>query len=209
VQYGVIDGSPGHRRRYRGGVTRRRAAAADAGRSGRPDERPVRGAGPSGVVVGARSGPGAGRPRGADRRRRRGDRRYRRFCPCPGICQPTTSTNSNDVAQYEATSARRAAAPATTSRTHSICQYVYGTYTLKRVPYYWLAATLAALHGIEPYEVLQALAAERRLPAPARSADLQLLGIYANPRRSTTAGHHPAQPRLRLVDPRGAGHDRR
>jgi hypothetical protein len=51
-----------------------------------------------------------------------------------------------------------------------------------RVPYYWLAATLAVLHGIEPYEVLQALGAERRLPAPAAGADLQLLGIYARTR---------------------------
>jgi hypothetical protein len=32
--------------------------------------------------------------------------------------------------------------------------YVYAAYTMGCVPYHWLAATLAALHGIEPHEVL-------------------------------------------------------
>ena len=47
------------------------------------------------------------------------------------------------------------------------------------MPYYWLAATLAALHEIEPHEVLQALGAQRRLPAPAVDASIRVLGIYA------------------------------
>jgi hypothetical protein len=47
------------------------------------------------------------------------------------------------------------------------------------VPYYWLGATLAALRGIEPHEVLQALAAQRRLPAPAMDASVMAFGIYA------------------------------
>jgi hypothetical protein len=47
-----------------------------------------------------------------------------------------------------------------------------------------LVATLAALHDIETYEVLQALAAHRRLPAPAVGASPQVLGIYAR----TSAG---------------------
>jgi hypothetical protein len=47
------------------------------------------------------------------------------------------------------------------------------------VPYHWLAATLAALHGIEPHEVLQALAADRRRPAPAVGAGPRVLGLYA------------------------------
>lgn len=47
------------------------------------------------------------------------------------------------------------------------------------VPYQWLAATLAALHGIEPYEVIQALSAQRRRPAPAIGGRIGVLGIYA------------------------------
>jgi hypothetical protein len=61
---------------------------------------------------------------------------------------------------------------------------VYVTYTLVRVPYHWLAATLAALHGIVPHEVVQALAAHRRLPARAVGASPKVVGVYAR----TSAG---------------------
>jgi hypothetical protein len=64
-------------------------------------------------------------------------------------------------------------------RTLRSYHYVYAAYTMGCVPYHWLAATLAALHGIEPHEVLQALAAQRRLPAPAVGFGPQVLGIFA------------------------------
>lgn len=38
---------------------------------------------------------------------------------------------------------------------------------MTRVGFEWLVATLAGLRGIEPYEVAQALAAQRRWPRPA------------------------------------------
>lgn len=38
---------------------------------------------------------------------------------------------------------------------------------MARVGFEWLVTTLAALRGIEPYEVTQALAAQRRWPRPA------------------------------------------
>lgn len=46
--------------------------------------------------------------------------------------------------------------------------------------YRWLEVALAALRGIEPHEVLQALAAKRRLPVPAVSPEgLRVLMIWA------------------------------
>jgi hypothetical protein len=48
------------------------------------------------------------------------------------------------------------------------------------VGYEWLAATLAALRGLEAYEVIQALAADRRWPRPATGpAGVPVLTIWA------------------------------
>ncbi len=43
--------------------------------------------------------------------------------------------------------------------------------------YDWLPWALEALTGIEPYEVVQVLAAPRRLPLAARSADVPFIAI--------------------------------
>jgi hypothetical protein len=52
-----------------------------------------------------------------------------------------------------------------------------------RVGYQWLPITLAQLHDIEPYEVLQALSAGRRYPVPGRSAQgVRILTIWARTR---------------------------
>ena len=49
--------------------------------------------------------------------------------------------------------------------------------------YEWPAWALDALHGIEPYEVVQALGAKRRLPRPARSPDgVDVLTVWARTR---------------------------
>ena len=45
--------------------------------------------------------------------------------------------------------------------------------------YEWLAAALAALRGVEPYEVLQALSAPRRWPVAAQSGGVRFLTIWA------------------------------
>ncbi|WP_089251047.1 hypothetical protein [Asanoa hainanensis] len=47
------------------------------------------------------------------------------------------------------------------------------------MPYHWLAVTLAALRGVEPYEVLQALGSDRRLPVSAVGLGPKVLGIFA------------------------------
>ena len=52
-------------------------------------------------------------------------------------------------------------------------------YTLVCVPYRWLEIALAALRGVEPHEVLQALASPHRLGAPSAGADVALLGVFA------------------------------
>lgn len=53
------------------------------------------------------------------------------------------------------------------------------------VGYYWLEITLAALRGLEPYEVMQALGSRRRYPVPGRSEQgLRILTIWAR----TSAG---------------------
>lgn len=53
------------------------------------------------------------------------------------------------------------------------------------VGYVWLEITLAALRGLEPYEVLQALGSRRRYPVPGRSEQgIQVLTIWAR----TSAG---------------------
>jgi hypothetical protein len=69
VVYGVVEGSAGHCGWHRGGVACRGGVVADVGRPGRADRSPVGRTGPAGPVAGPRPGPGAGRPRGADRRR--------------------------------------------------------------------------------------------------------------------------------------------
>ena len=43
--------------------------------------------------------------------------------------------------------------------------------------YEWLSAALAALRGVEPYEVLQVLSADRRMPLRAESAGVWFLAI--------------------------------
>lgn len=53
------------------------------------------------------------------------------------------------------------------------------------VGYFWLEITLAALRGLEPYEVLQALGNSRRYPVPGRSEQgIRVLTIWAR----TSAG---------------------
>jgi hypothetical protein len=48
------------------------------------------------------------------------------------------------------------------------------------VGYYWLLVALERLEGVEPYEVSQALAAARRMPRPAVSAEgIRVLTIWA------------------------------
>ena len=42
-----------------------------------------------------------------------------------------------------------------------------------------MAVTLAALRGVEPFEVLQALGAVRRLPVPAVGSGPKVLGVLA------------------------------
>ena len=76
---------------------------------------------------------------------------------------------------------------------------VYVWYALSCVPYHWLAATIAALRGIEPYAVMQVLAARLRRPAPAVGEGPQVLGIYAR-----TSGGRPRVVTVR----RGDGFDR-
>jgi hypothetical protein len=43
----------------------------------------------------------------------------------------------------------------------------------------WVIEGLRALRGIEPYEVMQALSAPRRLPVAARSGGIPVLTIWA------------------------------
>jgi hypothetical protein len=45
------------------------------------------------------------------------------------------------------------------------------------VGYEWLAEALAALRGVEPYEVVQVLRAARRMPLAAESAGVRFLTI--------------------------------
>jgi hypothetical protein len=64
---------------------------------------------------------------------------------------------------------------------------VYGSYTLGAVGYEWLPALLAALVGIEPYEVREVLEEGRRWPRPALGAHgLQVLAIWGR----TAAGRY-------------------
>ena len=64
--------------------------------------------------------------------------------------------------------------------------------------YEWLAAALAGLRGVEPYEVLQVLSAARRMPLAAESAGLRFLTISAR-----TAAGRPLIVAVRLL----GGHD--
>ncbi len=47
------------------------------------------------------------------------------------------------------------------------------------MPYVWLPIALAMLRGIEPYEVMQALNAKRRLPVPGMSGTVPIIAICA------------------------------
>ena len=47
------------------------------------------------------------------------------------------------------------------------------------MPYRWLEIALTSLRGIEPHEVLQALASARRLVARSVGADVNLVGVFA------------------------------
>ncbi|HEX6077449.1 MAG TPA: hypothetical protein VFZ32_19600 [Micromonosporaceae bacterium] len=49
--------------------------------------------------------------------------------------------------------------------------------------YRWIPAVLAALKGIEPYEVIQALSASRRLPVAGRAGrGVPVVGIFGRTR---------------------------
>ena len=50
------------------------------------------------------------------------------------------------------------------------------------MPYRWLAEALALLAGVEPYEVLQVLSAERRMPMPAIAEGIRILTISGRTR---------------------------
>ena len=60
---------------------------------------------------------------------------------------------------------------------------VYAAYTLGRVGYEWLSTLLAALVGIEPYEIRQVLEEGERWPRPAVSdVGLRLLAVWGRTR---------------------------
>jgi hypothetical protein len=63
------------------------------------------------------------------------------------------------------------------------------------VPYRWLPQALALLAGIEPYEVLQVLQAERRLQVPELVAGIRMLTIWGR-----TKEDRPLFVLLRMVD---------
>ena len=48
--------------------------------------------------------------------------------------------------------------------------------------YEWLLEALAALRGVEPFEVMQVLSAQRRLPLAAESAGVRFLTISGRTR---------------------------
>jgi hypothetical protein len=51
------------------------------------------------------------------------------------------------------------------------------------VGYLWLEITLARLHGVEPYEVMQALSGQRRYPVVGQSREgVQILTIWGRTR---------------------------
>ena len=62
------------------------------------------------------------------------------------------------------------------------------------MPYEWLDIALARLRGIEPYEVMQALNAKRRLPVPGTSGDVPIVAVCAR----TNAGR-PLAVAVRLL----------
>lgn len=55
--------------------------------------------------------------------------------------------------------------------------FVKRTFYTSRVGYDWLPEALAALAGVEPYEVTQVLMASRRLPVAARSGGLPFIAV--------------------------------
>ncbi|GAB1639589.1 hypothetical protein [Krasilnikovia sp. MM14-A1259] len=62
------------------------------------------------------------------------------------------------------------------------------------MPHEWEPIILAALAGIEPYEVLQALSSPRRLPKPGTSGGVRVVAVFAR----TGAG----RPLMVLLRPR-------
>ena len=67
--------------------------------------------------------------------------------------------------------------------------------TLGRVPYWWLPQALALLAGIEAYEVLQVLSADRRRPVPAIAGGIRVLTIWGR-----TSKGRPLIVAVRMVD---------
>jgi hypothetical protein len=65
-----------------------------------------------------------------------------------------------------------------------------------QVPYRWLPQALALLAGIEPYEVLQVLSADRRRPVPAVAAGIRVLTIWGRTRNG-----RPLIVAVRMVEP--------
>ena len=63
------------------------------------------------------------------------------------------------------------------------------------VPYRWLPQALALLAGIEAYEVLQVLSADRRLPVPAVAGGIGVLTIWGR-----TSNGRPLIVVVRMVD---------
>ena len=51
------------------------------------------------------------------------------------------------------------------------------------MPYRWLPQALLLLAGIEPYEVLQVLYAEQRMPVPAYADGIRVLTIWGRTKK--------------------------
>jgi hypothetical protein len=51
------------------------------------------------------------------------------------------------------------------------------------VPYRWLPQALLLLAGIEPYEVMQVLYAEQRMPVPAYADGIRVLTIWGRTKK--------------------------
>jgi hypothetical protein len=68
---------------------------------------------------------------------------------------------------------------------------------LSGVPYRWLQIALDSLRGIEPYEVMQALRAIRRLPVPGHTHGITVLGVLAR-----TAAGRPILVAIHTTDDR-------
>lgn len=69
------------------------------------------------------------------------------------------------------------------------------------MPYHWLPQVLATLTGVEPHEVMQALASHRRLPRNAVAGGITVLVIFAraNSGRPLAVVTRPAEGFDRLI----------